>query len=241
MLDFLARVLGTVLKYIYENIQHMFSEPKNISYYAIAIIIITIIAKLLIIPMTIQSQKQAQNMSRLKPKLDELEKKFGYDKQVLQKKQQELYKQEGASVMGCSSCGMMILQLIILFALYRVMREPAKYLFDNATSMDNIKTNFFWVGSLLKQDPLWFGLPLLTSISQFITSYFMMKTNPTQNAQMSSMNNMLLILPLVYYFVFRSMPAGLPLYWTVSSVIEIIFRVIMYVFFNPKGEKEIKK
>src|SRR5699024_2010970 len=103
--------------------------------------------------------------------------------------------------------------------------------------------NFYWVPTLQEKDPLFYGLPLLTSLTQFANSLFSMKTNPQmsgENNLMSSMNNMLLIMPLLYYFMFRNLPAGLPLYWTTSSIIRLILLAITQLIGKKQGEKEVE-
>lgn len=236
MLDFLANILGTIMRLIYEGLSNSITEPSNISFYALSIILMTLLTKAITIPLTVKSQKNAKQMTELKPEVDKLQKKYGYDQMILQKKTQELYKEKGINQMGLSSCLTMIFPLIILLALFRVMNDSSKYVFLNQIDMESINTNFFWVPSLMKADPLWFGLPLATSLSQFAFSLFNMKTNPAMgsNPQMSSMNTMFLVLPLVYFFFFRKLAAGLPLYYTVSSLIELIFRAITYFFFENK-------
>lgn len=141
--------------------------------------------------------------------------------------------------MGCSSCLMVLVQFVILLALLRVIRQPNVYMFDSQAQFDSIARNFLWIKDLNLKDPLWYGLPLMTSLSQFGVTLFTTKTNKAQqNSQMASMNTMFLIMPLAYYFAFRSMAAALPLYWTLSSIIEIIFRFVMHFFFDKEKEKE---
>lgn len=236
-MTFIATILGYILRFIYDFLSKS-PESAQISHYALSIVIMTVLVKLVTIPITISTQKSSQQMSELQPEIEKLKKKYGYDQQVLQQKTQALYKEKGVNAMGCSSCLMMIIQLMILLALIRVIRDPAHYMFDNKSQFDQIAKNFYWVNDLTKMDPLWYGLPLLTSLTQFAVTFFTMKTNKAnQNSPMGNMNNMFLIMPLAYYFVFKTMPAALPLYWTLSSVIEIIFRVIVYFFFSSHKEK----
>ena len=87
-------------------------------------------------------------------------------------------------------------------------------------------------------------MPLLTSISQLGVQLFTMKTSPQGQAQntpgMSSMNNMLLAMPVIYYFVFRNLPAGLPLYWTTSSLARLLILGGQYLVGLSKRDKEEK-
>ena len=237
MFNFIATILGKLMRLLYDNLAANFAEPKSISFYAIAIIIMTLLVSLISIPVTISTQKQAEKTRAFKPKMDEIQKKYGYDQQVLQKKMQELYKEEGVTP-GLSGCLPMIIQLLVLFGLFRMMRDTGVYVFPEG--MSHIRTDFYWVPTLLKADPLWYGLPLLTSLSQLLTTLFSMKTNPQQQqAAMGSMNTMMLVLPLVFFFTFRQLPAGLPLYYTLSSVFRLIIMVVMHL--AMKGTKVEEK
>ena len=235
MFKFIANILGKLMRILYDNIATNFTEPKTISFYAIAIIIMTLLVSLISIPVTISTQKQAEKTRSFKPKMDEIQTTYGYDQQVLQKKMQELYKQEGVTP-GLSGCLPMIIQLLVLFGLFEMMRNTGKYVFPEG--LNHIRTDFYWVPDLLKADPLWFGLPLLTSLSQLLTTLFSIKTNPQQQQAMGSMNTMMLVLPLVFFFTFRQLPAGLPLYYTLSSVFRLLIMVVMHLAMKGKKVEE---
>lgn len=116
MFNFIATILGKLMRIIYDNLAAGSAEPESISYYAIAIIIMTLLVSLISIPVTVSTQKQAEKTRAFKPKMDEIQKKYGYDQQVLQKKMQELYKEEGVAP-GLGGCLPMIIQLLVLFGL----------------------------------------------------------------------------------------------------------------------------
>ena len=235
MLNFIATILGKLMRLIYDNLATSFTEPESISYYAIAIILMTLLVSLISIPVTVSTQKQAEKTRAIKPKMDEIQKKYGYDQQVLQQKMQEFYKEEGVAP-GLGGCLPMIIQLIVLFGLFRMMQDTGKYVFPEG--MSHIRTDFYWVKTLLEADPLWYGLPLLTSLSQLVTTLFSMKTNPQQQQAMGGMNTMMLVLPLVFFFTFRQLPAGLPLYYTLSSVFRLIIMVVMHLAMKGKKVEE---
>ncbi len=79
MFNFIATILGKLMRVIYDSLANNFTEPKSISYYAIAIIIMTLLVSLISIPVTISTQKQAEKTRAFKPKMDEIQKKYGYD------------------------------------------------------------------------------------------------------------------------------------------------------------------
>ena len=237
MLNSIASLLGKLMRWIYDSLAAGSAEPENISYYAIAIIIMTLLVSLITVPVTISTQKQAEQSQKIKPKMDEIRKKYSYDPQIMQQKMQELYKEEGVSP-GLSSCLIMIFQLLILFALLRVMNDTTKFVFPEG--IDNLRRDFYWVPDLIKPDPLWFGLPLLTSLSQFLVTLFSMKTNPQMNeGPMSSMNKSLLFMPLIFFLTFMRLPAGLPLYYTMSSFIRLIIMVIMHFTIKKPRQAQV--
>ena len=239
MLSFIAQILGSLMKLIYDSLVNNFTEPSNISFYAISIILMTVLVSLITIPMTMNQQKQAAKSGEIQPKIEEIKKKYAYDPQIMQQKMQQLYKEEGVGP-GISSCLVMIFQLLILLSLYRVIQNPDKFIF--AGKMHSIRDDFLWVPSLSKADPLFYGLPLFTSISQLGVQIITMRTSAQGQVQntpgMGSMNNMLLAMPVVYYFVFRNLPAGLPLYWTTSSVSRLIILGGQYLVGLSKRDKE---
>jgi len=236
MINFLASLLGQLMRWIYDSLSANQVEPSDISFYAISIILMTLLVNLIIIPVTISQQKQAENTRKIKPKMDEIQKKYSYDPQIMQKKMQELYKEENVNP-GISSCIMMVLQLLIIVALFRVMQDTTKYVFPEG--IEGIRKDFYWISDLTKKDPYWFGLPLATSVSQFIVQLFSMKTNPQMSeGPMASMNKTFLMMPILYFFMFRSLPAGLPLYYTMSSLIRLIIMVIMHFTIRKPKQKQ---
>lgn len=226
------------MRWIYDSLSAGSVEPSNISFYAISIILMTLLVTLITIPVTISQQKQAERTQKVKPKMDEIQKKYSYDQQIMQKKMQELYKEEGVSP-GLNSCLMMILQILILFSLFRVMNNTTTYVFPEG--IEGIRKDFYWISDLTQKDPYWFGLPLATSLSQFLVQLFAMKTNPQmQEGPASSMGNMFLMMPLIYFFAFRGLPAGLPLYYTMSSVIRLIIMVIMHFTIKKPRAQQVR-
>lgn len=240
MLNFIAQLLGSLMKLIYETLANNFTEPESMSFYAISIIIMTALVSLITIPMTMNQKKQAAKSSEMQPKIEEIKKKYSYDPQIMQQKMQGLYKSEGVGP-GLSSCLVMIFQLLILLSLYRVIQNPDKFVFDGG--LHAIRNDFLWVPSLSEADPLFYGLPLLTSISQLAVQLFTMKTSPATNTQapgMGSMNTMLMVMPIMYYFIFRGLPAGLPLYWTTSSLSRLIILGLQYLIGLSRRDKEVE-
>jgi YidC/Oxa1 family membrane protein insertase len=110
--DIIARPLGFILSLIYSLVNS----------YGLAIIIFTIIIKVVLLPLSVKQMKSQQEISRLQPKLREIEKKYKGDKTKIQEETMKLYKQEGVSMTG--GCLPLLIQLPIIFGLYQVIYRP---------------------------------------------------------------------------------------------------------------------
>lgn len=103
--------------------------------FAAAVFVFTLVINLALIPLSIKSQKSSVQQTRIKPKLDELKKRYGDDKQKYAEATQELYKQENVSMSG--GCLPMILRLVIMMSIYWLIMQPMTYLMH--ISADTIK------------------------------------------------------------------------------------------------------
>lgn len=115
-LAFLAPVLGPVLKFIYQFVDN----------YGLAIILFSILMKLLILPLNIKQQKSMEEMRKIQPELAKLNKKYQNDKEKLQKETMKLYEQH--NVNPAAGCLPVLIQFPIIFALYRVINRPMSYI-----------------------------------------------------------------------------------------------------------------
>ncbi len=109
--------------------------------FAIGIFVFTLFINVLLIPLTIKSQKSSTQQARIKPKLDALKKKYGDDKQKLMAAQQELYQKEKVSMAG--GCLPMIFRLFILMSIYWLILSPVNYLTTVPTETIDIATTVF--------------------------------------------------------------------------------------------------
>ncbi len=124
-LAFLAPVLGPVLKFIYQFVDN----------YGLAIILFSVLMKLLILPLNIKQQKSMEEMRKIQPELTKLNKKYQHDKEKLQKETMKLYEQH--HVNPAAGCLPMLIQFPIIFALYRVINRPMSYIMG--LSVDTIR------------------------------------------------------------------------------------------------------
>lgn len=107
--------------------------------FAAAVFVFTLLINLLLIPLSIKSQKSSVQQTRIKPKLDELKKKYGDDKQKYSEAMQTLYREENVSMSG--GCLPMILRLVLMMSIYYLILSPLTYMSHaNATQVDNVTT-----------------------------------------------------------------------------------------------------
>lgn len=95
--------------------------------YLLALILFTVITKLILLPITIKQQKNTARMSLFQPKMEEIKRKYGKDQQKYQEEVQKLYEREGYN--PASSCLPMVIQLLLLFGIYDVVNKPLTHIF----------------------------------------------------------------------------------------------------------------
>jgi YidC/Oxa1 family membrane protein insertase len=224
MTAFLGNILGALLKFVYDMVSAIGEEPGYISFYAIAIIITTILFKLILLPVSLSQARSTRKMSEIQPLIQQIQAKYKNDPQTMQIKLQEVYKKHNYN--PASGCLILLVQLPIIFAFFAVFREPAKYAFTEPGFYEAMNKTFFWIKNLDQPDPLLFGFPLLAAV----TTYFQTLTMPSaanadpKTAQtQKSMNT---FMPIMIFFVTRGFAAGLALYWVVGNIFTIIQQLI---------------
>ena len=179
--------------------------------YGIAIIFLTIIIKLISIPFTQKSMKSMQELQKIKPKIDELQKKYKDDKDKLNEEMMKLYREYGVSPFG--GCLPMLLQMPIWFALYRML----------SNSVELYQAVFIpgWINDLSSKDP-YYILPILLGVGTFLQQKITPSTMDSAQAKV-----MLYFMPIFLTFIMISLPSGLTLYIFVSSVLSILHQIYM--------------
>ncbi len=130
MFDIINKPLGFVMGFLAD----LFSNN-----FAAAVAVFTLVINLVLIPLSIKSQKSSVSQMRIKPKLDELKKKYGDDRQKMAMAQQELYRQEGVSMSG--GCLPMIIRLLLMMSIYSLIMSPLTYMSGlDSDSLTNIQT-----------------------------------------------------------------------------------------------------
>ena len=121
MLSFIASVFGYAMSFIYGLVQN----------YGIAIILFTVLVKIILLPLTIKQQKSMEKMQELQPLYQELQRKYGNDQQRLSLEYQKLLKEKNMNMMsgmGCSGCLLQPIQFPIILGLFYMMVSPLTYI-----------------------------------------------------------------------------------------------------------------
>jgi|TARA_Y100000310_G_scaffold335006_1_gene416029 YidC/Oxa1 family membrane protein insertase len=172
--------------------------------WGVAIILLTVLVKALLYPLSAASFKSMAKMRKLAPEMQRLKAKHGEDKQKFSQAMMDLYKKEGANPLG--GCLPIMLQMPVFLALYWTLME----------SVELRQAPFaLWITDLSVMDP-YFVLPILMGISMFLTQ--MMQPEPPDPIQAKVFKMM----PIMFTVFFLWFPSGLVLYWLVNNILSIL-------------------
>ena len=193
MFDVIAKPLLYILKY-FNKVTHN---------YGWAIILLTIILKVIFFPLTHKSYKSMKALKDLQPQMTALKKKYGNDKEQLNRELLNLYRTYKVNPLG--GCLPMLVQFPIFIAFYWVLLG----------SIELRHAPFiFWIKDLSAYDPSYIT-PVLMGASMFITQ----KMTPTTGDPTQA--KMMLAMPIVFTFMFLKFPSGLVIYWLVNNILQI--------------------
>ena len=215
ILGVIAEPLGWLLSFLYGFINN----------YGITIIIFTIIVKMCLYPLYIKQTKSMARMSEVQPKMMELQRKYANDKETLNIKMAELYKEEKFNPMG--GCLPMLIQMPIIMGLFALLRTPMTYMTNNDTMLFAVHEEFLWIMDLSQPDK-WI-LPILAGIATFIAFSMNQQQQEAAGAAAQQMNGMMkmmkYIFPIMIVWMGRSFPSGLALYWALGQIMQIFFNI----------------
>ena len=198
--------------------------------FGIAIIVLTIIIRLLMFPLTMKQLQSSKAMQAVQPKMKELQKKYAKDKEQLATETAKLYKESGVNPLGCAFP--MLIQFPIWIALYQSVIQALAYTPENLLGLSKqlYSTSVIRSALPLNHHFLWLDLTsgdifmaIMTAVSMWLLQK--MSTQPSADPQQQSMNRMMLwIMPLMFGFFALSLPSGLAVYWVVSNIISMVMQ-----------------
>ena len=246
----LYKIFGQFLYWIYDLVGS----------YGLAIIIFSILAKLILLPFTIKQMKSMKIMKDIQPEIEKLQKKYADNKEKLNMETQKLYQKYNYNPL--SGCLPILLQFPIIIALFTVLREPSTWVFTQV-DISTIDMHFLWIKTLGQPDALnfladgtkyniltqfpqimqaaqgglnngWYIFPVLSIISQVIVTQMTSKTqSEQQQKQMKYFNYMMYV--MIGYFSF-TFPAGLAIYWFLQTALS---GVQQYFQLKEKPKKDV--
>ncbi|GAX88120.1 YidC/Oxa1 family membrane protein insertase [Lebetimonas natsushimae] len=208
---FFARNLFILLDFLY----------KAVGNWGIAIILLVIIVRIILFPLTFKGMVSMYKLKELAPKMKELQLKYKKDPQKLQMHMMKLYKEHGANPLG--GCLPLVLQIPIFYGIYKLLLY----------SIELKGASFLWIYDLSSMDP-YFILPVLMGITMFLQQ----KITPT-NFQDPMQEKIFKFLPLIFTFMMATFPAGLVLYWTTNNILSILQQYIINKLMEKKSAHRI--
>jgi len=190
---FFARILLWVMQKFYSLVHN----------WGAAIVLLTLLVKALLYPLTVKSMMSMQQMKKLQPKVDALKAKFGDDKEKMNQEVMKLYQEHKVNPLG--GCLPLLLQMPVWLALYATLQ----------TSVELYRQPFLWVKDLTAFDPLYI-LPVTMGASSFVMQK--LSPQPADNAQAKML---LYFMPAFFTFIMLKLPAGLTLYILVNNLLSI--------------------
>ncbi|TLD84331.1 membrane protein insertase YidC [Helicobacter trogontum] len=208
-------------KYIFALLDFLYQYIGN---WGVAIIVLTIIIRIILFPLSFKGMVGMQKLKELAPKMKDLQAKHKGDPQKLQAAMMELYKKHGANPLG--GCLPLVLQIPVFFAIYRVLY--------NAVELKNAPL-MWWIHDLSVMDP-YFVLPLLMGLSMYLQQALTPTTftDPMQEKVFKW-------LPVIFTFFLITFPAGLILYWTINNLISIVQQLAINKMLESKKQKEVEE
>ncbi|MBR3785814.1 MAG: membrane protein insertase YidC [Firmicutes bacterium] len=227
----IAKPLGWLMTWLYGMIGN----------YALVIILITVAVKIILYPIYKNQILSSANMADMQPKIQEIQRKYAKDKELMNQKLAEFYQEENYN--PAKGCLPMVIQMIVIMALFAVLRNPMTYI-SNEEMYFAIHESFLWIKDLSQPD-LWI-LPILAGVATFLSQWLNKLTNPTmQGSTNMMMTVMMYFFPIMIVWLARSYPSGLALYWFVSQFIQVFFNLrlnqIRKKIVKEKTTKKAKK
>lgn len=188
--------------------------------YGLSILVMTIIIRFAILPLTLKQYRSSKAMQALQPELLKLREKYKNDQQKYQEEMMKLYQQNNVNPLA--GCLPILIQMPILLALYNsIMYNPA---IRGEDSM------FLWM-NLSQTDP-YYILPTLAAITTYIQQKMVTSQTPNVN---NPMQGIMIIFPILIFVMSMSFPAALPLYWVYSNLFTLVQTYFIYGVGKNKG------
>ncbi len=221
-LRWLADIFAWFLKFLH----------RYVTNYGVVLLIFALVMKLLLHPLTHKQMEHGFKQQKLQPQLQQIQKLYANDKVKQQQEMNKLYKENNTSPLA--GCLPVLIQFPIIIPLYNVLRY----------SLDMRNASFvFWLKDLSEPDP-YLVLPIIMGLFMIVQSLMMRppkmdesQMDDKQKAMQSQQKMMTWMMPIMMFFIFKGMPAGLVLYWTAFNILSIIHQYYLNQHFKNKDNR----
>jgi YidC/Oxa1 family membrane protein insertase len=206
-LTLIAKPLFVMLRFLYEHV---------VPNWGWAILLLTVILNLAMLPTRIQMMKSSLKMQRIQPQMDDIKAKYAKykatdpRKQEMQKEIFDLQKREGVNMFG--GCLPMLIQWPLLYGFYRML----------SVVIELRHAHWLWLPDLVAPDP-WHILPIFVIVSMFLTQFL----TPSPGMDPAQQKMMAFTMPAVFGFMMWNFGSGLSLYWACSNFIGVAQQMVM--------------
>ena len=215
LVGWLADMMAWAVQFFY-NLTASLGFPS----YGIAIIILTIVIKVLLLPFALKQINSMKGMQEIQPKVAALQKKYKNDRAKLSIEMQKLYREHNISPLA--GCLPLLIQMPFLVSVFYALQ---------GFQYDSAHASFLWLSSLASKDPT-YVLPILSAVSTWALSA---QTAP-KNAE-GPQKMMTYFMPLFIGYISINFPSGLVIYWVVSNLFQLVQQTI--VFHKDKGLRSV--
>ena len=229
---FRIKILEDAVVFLLEKIAEAVGQLGIPGKFGIAIIIITILMRIIVFPLTLKQEKSMKKMRELQPELDKIKEKYKDNPQEYQKRTAEIYKENNVNPLG--GCLPLLIQLPVFVALY--------YAFSGNTIPND--ATFLWF-NLKQPDRLFmFGnfafnlLPILNTGVTYLQQKIMSGATKGQDGN-NQLQTMMYTMPLMMLFLFYRMPSGVTLYYLVSGALSLAQQYIIMKGRSDDGKNSI--
>lgn len=233
VMDWFAKFLLDVLHFFYSLIPN----------YGVAIILLTVLVRTIMFPLTLKQMRSMKRMQSLAPEMEELKKKYGEDPQEMQKRLMLLYRERNVNPL--SGCLPLLVQMPVFIALYRMLwysfemlGAPFALWIDDLANPDRLYHFEFLSGiPLLSHFEYLNVLPILAAIAMIASTEFMTFSNPVQNPQQKFLMR---AMPVLFSVICYNFASGLNLYILTSTVLGIMQTRLLHVKDDEEGTKKAR-
>ncbi len=230
---FRIKILENTVVFLLEKIADMVGKFGIAGKYGVAIIIITILMRIIVFPLTLKQEKSMKKMRELQPELEKIKEKYKDNPQEYQQKTAELYRESGVNPFG--GCLPLLIQMPVFVALYwafigNTIPADAKFLWFTLKQPDRL----FMMGNFAFN-----LLPILNVGVTYIQQKIMASATSGQESN-QQMQTMLYMMPIMMLFIFYNMPSGVTLYYLVSGALSLVQQYFILKGRSDDGKDSIK-